>query len=160
MLHRFRMKDDQALLHEAQDRLKWRVANAHRQSKEIEAHYRARLVRALEASGVGPIGVANSNDSVDLFIAGHAVELKVCRAREKDGRKPEIYQALLHDPGNRHNLNGDLVLVLCIDYDDRLWPYVIPRKRVGSRRTVEITSHPTRYRGQWRPYLGAFDFFS
>jgi hypothetical protein len=41
-----------------------------------------------------------------------------------------------------------------------LWPFVIPRLFVGHRRTVEVASHPSRYGGQWAPFLGAWDYVS
>lgn len=155
----FKMKDDLANLHEEHDCERWRLAYANRYSKEVEGHYRGRLVAGLEALGLGPVEVCGANDPIDLVVGGHAVELKVTRATEKTkGGKTrrEYYQALLHDPGNRHNLNGDLVIVLCVDRADRLWPFVIPRLLIGSRRTVEITSHPKDYRGQWARYLEAW----
>lgn len=138
-----------------QERAKWAVAYAKHHSKEVERHYRARLVRGLDCMGIGPMAVMGENDPFDLIIAGHPCELKVARARAKD-HKLQVYQASIHDPAHRHKLNGDIVIVLCVDHKDRLWPYVIPRAEVGGRRTVEITSHPRRYRGQWHPYLEAW----
>jgi hypothetical protein len=118
-------------------------------------------VRELERRGIGPVAVAGANDPVDLFVAGHAVELKVARAGEHpNGRTKTRFQGLLRDPGNRHRLNGDLVVLLCVDREDRLWPYVIPRLLLGQRRTVEATSRPSRYRGQWAPFLEAYDYLA
>jgi hypothetical protein len=153
--------DELRRLHDEQEQLLWRVAYHNGYSKEVEAHYRARFVRELERRGLGPVAVAQPNDPVDLFVAGHAVELKVAR----EGKHPysetkRRFQGLLRDPGNRHRLNGDLVVLLCVDRDDRLWPYVIPRLLLGNRRTVEVTSHPRDYRGQWAPFLEAYDYLA
>lgn len=153
---RFAMLDAEARLHMEHDAAKWRMAYATKHSKEVERHYRARLVRGLEMLGIGPVAVMGENDPVDLLIAGWACELKVARARAKDHKK-EVYQALMHDRKNGHRLSGDVVILLCVDRKDRLWPYLIPRAAVGERRTVEVTSHPQRYRGQWQQYLEAWD---
>jgi len=141
-----------------QKQLKWKMPQA--LSKVVEKHYRARFVRVLEARGIGPVAVCGANDPVDLLIAGHAVELKVCRSRRKRDRCGEYYQALLHDVSNNHRLNGDLVVVLCVNREDELYPYIIPRRVLGARRTVEITSAPGRYGGQWAGYLDAFQHFN
>lgn len=160
-LGRFTMADDQAKLHNEQAGLKWRgSANAH--TKEIERSYRGRLVRALEGMGIGPVAVTGENDPVDLYIDGKAIEIKIARARERprgDGFKPrpEYYQALLWDHANGHFLDGDLVVMICVDRSDRLWPFVIPRAAIEKRRTIEITSAPENYQGRWAPYLGRLD---
>lgn len=163
-LERFEMADQQARLHLEQEGLKWAVRLAYENTKEIERHYRARLIRALERMGIGPIAVAGENDPVDLYIGevGQGVELKVARARERpraDHSRPraEYYQGLLWDRGNGHYLNGDLLILLCVDPEDHLWPFVVPRDKLGNRRTIEITSAPAKYRGQWAPFLGRLD---
>lgn len=142
-----------------QKTLKWKMYSP-AFSKVVEAHYRARFIRVLEANGVGPVAVCGANDPVDLHIGGHPVELKVCRPRRKKDRSGEYYQALLHDVSNRHHLNGDLVVVLCVNREDELYPYIIPRRLLGARRTVEITSAPGAYSGQWAGYLDAYEHFN
>lgn len=154
---RFTMMDQEVLLHSEQDRARWRVAYAVQDSKAVEAHYMARLIRGLDALGIGPVARMGNNDPVDLTVAGHAVEVKIARARAKD-RHLEVYQGSLHDPNKRHTLNGSVVILVCVDKADRLWPYVIPRRALGDRRTIEITSHPKRYGGQWRQYLEAWQY--
>lgn len=110
----------------------------------------------LDQIGIGPVGVRPANDPVDLDVAGHPVELKVSRAHaQPSGRKTTRFQAELR--GKRHGLNGNLLILLCVDRDDRLWPYIIPVRELADQRTIEITSHPTRYRGKWRRYLRAWD---
>jgi hypothetical protein len=130
-------------------------------TKTVEAHYRARLVRVLERRGIGPVAVRPENDPVDLDIAGYPVELKVARAHAHPaGGKPTRFQALLRDHGNGHHLNGEFVILLCVDREDRLYPFVIPTGLLASQRTLEITSHPERYTGKWAPYLRAWDYFA
>lgn len=161
---RFQMLDDQAMLHGELDSLRWVFGRE--RTKEVETHYSGRLIRGLEALGIGPIAVNGANDPTDLSIAGLAVEVKIARARERprpDGQnRAEYYQALLWEPKtekrSRRVLNGSVVILVCVDLDDRLWPFVIPRSAIGSRRTLEITSSPDRYGGQWARFLGAFDF--
>lgn len=162
-MDRFAMPDDQARLHGDQERLKWRVARAFANTHDIERHYRARLIWMLEAESIGPIAVQGEQNGFDLLIAGYAVELKIARARARpraDGSpsaiRPEYYQALMQDLKNHHHLNGQVVIVVCVDRGDQLWPYVIPRQAVGSRRTIEISSHPTAYKGQWATWLKAW----
>jgi len=145
------------------DQEPWRERYQPRHATEVERYYRGRFVKTAKAVGLGPVKVCRPNSPFDLVISGHACELKVCRARAKSkgrrgGRVAEVYQGLIHDPAKRRHLNGDVVIVLCVDYMDRLWPFVVPRLLVGDRRTIEITSHPTNYAGQWAPYLAAFDY--
>jgi len=140
-----------------QKQLKW-IVYSPALSKQVEGHYRARFIRLMEVYDVGPVAVCGANDPVDLLIAGQSVELKVCRVRRKR-RRGEYYQALLYDLSNRHHLNGDLVVMLCVNREDELYPYIIPRRAVGARRTLEITSSPEEYSGQWAKYLNAFEHF-
>lgn len=136
-------------------------------TKSVERHYRARLIRMMEGLGIGSIAVCGANDPVDLLVAApsgrdgvrsYAVELKVSRAaRQSNGRHTQRYQALLQ--GNGHHLNGDLVIFLCVDPEDRLWPFVIPTALVAGQATLAVTSHPRTYQGRWAPFLGAFDYF-
>lgn len=162
---RFQIVDDQAKLHNEFESLRW--VKGRERTKEVESHYSGRLIRALEALGIEPIAVNGANAPVDLSVAGWAVEVKIARARERPragGKdRAEYYQALLWEPrtearGRRRVLNGEIVIVVCVDPEDRLWPFVIPRCAIGSRRTIEITSRPDRYAGQWARFLGAFDY--
>lgn len=164
----FQMFDDLARLHNDQARLKW--VGDRSATKLIEGFYTDRLIRWLESEGLGPVKKNGPNAPVDLVVNGLEVEVKIAIARsrprpesEGSGVRPEFYQALLWEPktGSRRGrrvLNGSIVIVVCVDPSDRLWPFVIPRDRIGSRRTVEITSSPARYRGRWAPFLGAFDY--
>jgi hypothetical protein len=147
------------LHHDHQVRARWFPFNP-AATKQVEAHYRARLVRLLTARGIAPLAVRPANDPVDLDIAGYPVELKVARAHpHKSGGKLQRYQALLRDPENRHYLNGTYLILLCVDPDDRLWPFVIPTRQLASQRTITISSHPSSYAGRWAPFLNAFDYF-
>lgn len=137
----------------------WQIDYANRYSKDVERHYCARLVGLLEDLDLGPVAVTGGNDPVDLIIAGIPVELKVSRAHRHPCQPGKIrYQALLRDPKNHHYLNGSILILLAVDPDDRLFPFVIPRAALGARRTIEITSHPLAYSGQWRPYFHAFHY--
>lgn len=151
--------DQLAKLFEEIERGHWKTAYSNHYSKEVERHYRARLVRLLEQHGIGPIAVCPENDPVDLLINGYAVELKVARAHpQPSGGKKNRFQALLRDANNGHHLNGDYIILLAVTADDQLHPFIIPTGHVGDRKTIEITSEPTRYHGQWAPYLGAYDY--
>lgn len=162
---RFTMKDQQCLLHEDQEAQKWRVAYVPAMATTVETYYRARVVRALEALGLGPVESLNHTAPADLVINGIECELKVARARRKTNgghrgspRRAEYYMGLLHDPAKRRHLSGEVLIMLCVDYADLLWPFVVPRLIVGNRRTFEISSHPATYAGQWAPFLEALDY--
>ena len=163
---RFQFFDDQAKLHDGQESLRW--AQGRDKAKEAERYYTGRLVRGLEALGIGPVGVNGANDGTDISVAGWAVEVKIARARERPRRhgqdRAEYYQALLWEPKTakrgRRILHGSFVILACVDLEDRLWPFVIPRSAIGSRRTLEISSRPDRYTGQWARFLGAFDYLT
>lgn len=129
-------------------------------TKQIERQYRPAILDLLRAAGIPrlQIGVCGANAPVDLVVNGHLVEVKIARNRRKargNGHRPFYFQALLRDHNNHHYLNGNYVLLICV-LETELCPFVIPVTAVGQRRTIEITSHPFTYAGQWAPYRGAF----
>lgn len=131
-------------------------------TQAVEQRYKPHVLALLRAAGFPDlqVGVCRARDPVDLVVNGHPVELKIARPRRKAGyngqRRSLYFQALLRDPHNGHHLNGDFVLLVCV-LEAEICPFVIPIAALGERRTVEITSDPFTYAGQWARYRGRFD---
>ncbi len=126
-------------------------------TKAVEKRYRPVAIKLLRLAGIPDLSihVCGANDPTDLIVCGHPVELKISRPKKK-AKHGLYFQFLLRDHDNRHRLNGNFVYCLCV-FDSTFCPFIIPIARIGSRRTIEITSDPFVYSGQWALYRGAFD---
>ncbi len=136
---------------------KYRYLVGSHNSKAVERGYRPVAIRLLREAGIPDlrIHVCGNNDPVDLIVNGLAVELKIARDSRK--RPGPYFRFLLRDHNNNHYLNGHYLYLLCV-YDSTCCAFIIPTERVGKRRTIEITSDPFTYGGQWAMYRNAFDY--
>jgi flagella basal body P-ring formation protein FlgA len=135
----------------------YRYAPKH--SKEVESHYLKHLVRLLRAQGWTVLEMA-SNAHWDLTIGrgGYTirVEVKIARPREK-ARRSEYYQFKLKSGGSRP-VDGDVLIACCCpNGPSSMTCYVIPTEQLGARATLEITSAPDHYAGQWAAWRAAWD---
>lgn len=151
---------DLARLHyDMQKKARW-LYNPRTCTKEIEATYREQAIALMAARGIGPITCRPANGPADLDVAGRLVELKVGRAHPRPGRRTaHRYQAAIAAPTHRHYLRAEVevVLFLCVDPLDTLWPFIIPARLLVLHHNITINSHPSRYAGRWAPYLHAWD---
>lgn len=75
------------------------------------------------------------------------VEVKTARRGTYQGR----WQFLLrkHDQHGVTDIShSDIVILLAIDDNNRIYPYVIPSKFMEQRTKVALTSHPEKYSGR------------
>lgn len=127
-------------------------------SKEVEQHYLKYLVRLLRAQGytVLPCG---HNGHWDMTLASNGqtlrVEVKIARPKAKPGRS-EYYQFKLKSGGVRP-VDGDILIACCCpNGPPSMVVYIVPTEDLGDRSTLEITSNPADYIGQWSVYHNAW----
>jgi hypothetical protein len=118
-------------------------------TKALEAHYRAQLIRLLHAAGIAHIAVQGPNDHTDLIVAGWPVELKFSTST---ARRPHYYQFKIR-PTQRQAAR--FFICVTIPPNSPIIPYIIPAEAITTA-TVEITSHPATYAGQWATYRAAY----
>lgn len=51
-----------------------------------------------------------------------------------------------------------ILIAIVQDRDGQNWPYIIPTAQLQGRLNISITSHPTKYRGQWADNLHAWQW--
>jgi hypothetical protein len=117
-------------------------------TKRREARGRAWLVPELERRGLA-VAVNDANNVVDLAVAGRLVELKVS---SNTARRRNYWQFHV-----RRSQTRAAALFICLALTNTgYFPYIIPTPAVGGRSTIEITSHPDDYAGQWAQYKDAW----
>ena len=128
-------------------------------SKEVEQHYLKYLVHLLRLQGytILPCG---HNGHWDLTLASDGqslrVEVKIARPKAKSGRS-EYYQFKIKSGGHRPP-DGDVVICCCCpNGPPSMTVYIIPTEALEDRSTLEITSNPADYIGQWSIYHNAWD---
>jgi hypothetical protein len=122
-------------------------------TKEVEAHNRSRFIHLLESAGITQIAVNGANDPVDLAINGWPVELKIAN---NHARRRHYYQFKLR---RSQKLGAAFVACVCVVAAAgcaELCPFIIPVAVCGDRATIDITSEPWAYAGQWAEYRGAY----
>jgi hypothetical protein len=127
-----------------------------RYSKEVENHYLKHLVRLLRVQGWTVLECA-SNAHWDLTIGrgGHVLRIEVKIARPK-AKRSEYYQFKLKSGGQRPP-DGDIVICCCCpNGPTTMTCFVVPVETLGDRSTLEITTSPLDYAGQWAPYRDAW----
>lgn len=92
-----------------------------------------------------------NNDPFDLWIEGARVEVKAATYHNVETKQGGRYQA------NIRNHTADLLIFDCINGSHHL--HFIPMVEIVPRRHIAIWSHdPARSRGQWLPFLEAWDY--
>lgn len=108
-------------------------------SKEVEQHYLKYLVRLLRLQGYVVLPCGHN---------GHW--------EAKHGRS-EYYQFKLKSSGTRP-VDGDVLICCCCpNGPPSMVVYIVPTEDLGDRSTLEITSNPADYIGQWSVYHNAWD---
>lgn len=92
------------------------------------------------------------NDPYDLRVEGFDaqiwVEVKISQCYK--GPKGHRFQA------DVRQYKADVLIFIARNGKD--WPFIIPMNQIRPRRNVAIWSaQPKQYKGQWAPYLGAWD---
>lgn len=97
------------------------------------------------------------NCPFDLWVADeqdHAVRVEVKLSTYKKAQHGGRFQADI-----RQHADIDLVIWIARARNGQDWHYVIPVADLRDRRNIAIWSEcPGNYRGQWSPYLDAWDY--
>lgn len=81
------------------------------------------------------------------------VEIKAANPYYTQAIRTWRYQAAIR------NRQTDLLIFVCLFDFDQVHHFIIPKAALGRHRNITITSRdPRDYRGQWAPYLDAWQF--
>lgn len=67
--------------------------------------------------------------------------------------KDKTYRATLWKNKHTSHLFSDYIIWFVIDELNNVFTYIIPVSDVYNRNTLQISSHPAKYNGQWNKYL-------
>ena len=83
-------------------------------------------------------------------LTGEFLRIEVKTAFES---KRGTYQFCLFKPSFTDCSYSDYVALLCIDKHKKHYLYIINAALFQRSKCVTLTSHPTRYKGKWSPFL-------
>jgi len=95
--------------------------------------------------------------SCDLVINGILpVEVKTSTQRQR--KYVTASGVVRHYPWFQANVSNfdfsdRLVIFVAIDLFQKNYPYIIPGAIAAQKTTITLSSHPTKYGGQWSPFL-------
>lgn len=117
------------------------------------------VANKLEALGYNVKHLSDFFDDYDLLVDGQLpVEIKISHRMTRTVRPGYVRPTYWFDLTNLSRNIGDfLVVLICKDPWDGLYPFVCPSWAFMGRVTVSITSHPYKYRGMYAEYLDAWE---
>ena len=89
---------------------------------------------------------------MDRFLTEGFKIVDVQEVRANDLQKHDVWGETSID-------HADIVVLLAVD-KSKIYPYVLPRKILGGRKKVKISSHPEKYKGQWAAFRQVWDELS
>lgn len=125
-----------------------------RKLKQFEADVTDRLIKRLHDRGLTDVHRTTDNAPFDLWVCGVRVEVKAARWEQRTpyGKRGKGGRFQAH----MRNHQADVIFFVAVNGRDH--DFIIPQEAVGHRKTLEISSYDvSAYRGQWRPWLEAWD---
>lgn len=111
----------------------------------------------LQALGYQAHLVSDWFADVDLIISSILpCEVKLARPRRHRAHGHHWRIRWQFDTGRMPANVDSLAILICEDDSGERWPYLVPSWLIWPRRTIQITSHPERYRGRLAGCLNAW----
>ncbi|MFQ5580282.1 MAG: hypothetical protein ACE5FZ_06690 [Nitrospiria bacterium] len=122
------------------------------------------VFKQLQNQGYSPWFVPHFHAKAqDIIVDGLPIEVKFANPTYRVKRNQaglDVYyprwQWLIHPTSHEQNDEWCLILV-AQDEEEERWPFILPGSQVNKRNHLQLTSHPTRYRGWMAQYLNRWE---
>ena len=92
----------------------------------------------------------------DIIVAGLPIEVKIARPTYRSATLTPRWQFFIHPTAQQ--MTGEWAAILVAqDFDMVRYPFIVPGSMFKTRTHVQLTSHPTKYRGWLAKFLERWD---